>query len=275
MIPYVAVGDSVIRTSLDGTTWSSGGTVTGVLRAVAYSPTLKRWVALGNSGAFYQSTDGLTWTAGSTVGSSSVDWLGVCWSTSAGKFVAVGVSGNVATSTNGTSWTTTTSYSDTWTSVCWSATLGKFYAAGTGYVYYSSDAASWTRVAVSSGSNYIAWSSDLGTLVSVRDYGGRYSTDGTTWTSFSYSPLTGVKAVTWSPTLGLFVTVGTGGVKIASPDGITWTNRSTGSEDLYGITEKAGPLVAVGTFGTIRTSTDGTSWTTRTSGTSATLYAVA
>jgi hypothetical protein len=75
---------------------------------------------------------------------------------------------------------------------------------------------------------------------------------------------------------GLFVAVGEGGAILTSPDGVSWTARTSGTGDwLFGVTYGNGLFVAVGEGGTILTSRDGVSWTARTSGTSNWLYGVA
>jgi hypothetical protein len=73
------------------------------------------------------------------------------------------------------------------------------------------------------------------------------------------------------------VAVGSDGTTIlTSPDGITWTERTSGTSDndLRGVAYENGTFVAVGASGTILTSSDGTTWTSRTSGTNATLQGV-
>ena len=67
--------------------------------------------------------------------------------------------------------------------------------------------------------------------------------------------------VTVSTTNGLFVTVGNVGSILTSSDGISWTERTSGTtKNLYGVTYGGGLLVAVGDNGTILTSSDGTTW---------------
>ena len=74
---------------------------------------------------------------------------------------------------------------------------------------------------------------------------------------------------------GLFVTVGDFGIIHTSPDGLSWTKRRTVTSDyLQGVTYGNGLFVSVGDSGTILTSSDGTTWTSRTSGTSNSLYGV-
>jgi hypothetical protein len=63
--------------------------------------------------------------------------------------------------------------------------------------------------------------------------------------------------------------VGFFGTILTSPDGITWTERTTGTwVYLREVTSGNGLFVTVGESGTILTSPDGNSWTKRTSGTS-------
>jgi len=65
------------------------------------------------------------------------------------------------------------------------------------------------------------------------------------------------------------VTVGNSGTILTSPDGNSWTKRtSVTSKSLVGVTYGNGLFVTVGNSGIIYTSPDGNSWTTRTTGTS-------
>lgn len=65
----------------------------------------------------------------------------------------------------------------------------------------------------------------------------------------------------------LFVAVGANGVLFTSPDGLTWTSRTSGfgSNYVINVAYGNGLWVAVGGNGTITTSTDGITWTARTS----------
>jgi hypothetical protein len=65
----------------------------------------------------------------------------------------------------------------------------------------------------------------------------------------------------------LYVIVGGAGSLLTSPDGITWTSRTSGfgGSNIYWVAYGNGLFVAVGTNGIITTSTDGITWTARTS----------
>lgn len=79
----------------------------------------------------------------------------------------------------------------------------------------------------------------------------------------------------WSTALSLFVVAGNSGVLRSSPDGITWTPRTSGTaSDLFDLADSGALPVAVGSGGVILTSPDGVTWTTRTSGTASTLAGV-
>jgi hypothetical protein len=84
-------------------------------------------------------------------------------------------------------------------------------------------------------------------------------------------------AVTYSSADDLFVAVGNAGTVITSPDGTTWTTRTSGTANqLNAVTYSSANdlFVAVDASGIVITSPDGTTWTTRTSGTTNALSAV-
>ena len=77
---------------------------------------------------------------------------------------------------------------------------------------------------------------------------------GTNWTiripgrTLNYTPV-------YATELGIFVAVGASGTILTSPDGITWTARTSGTTNiLYGVTWSGTQFVAVGGSGTIVTS---------------------
>jgi hypothetical protein len=82
--------------------------------------------------------------------------------------------------------------------------------------------------------------------------GREVGTVGTTWTRRTWQG-NSLSSVTYGD--GLFVAVGERGIILASPDGVSWTLRNSGtSRDIYGVIYGNGLFVAVGTGGTILTS---------------------
>jgi BNR repeat domain protein len=74
---------------------------------------------------------------------------------------------------------------------------------------------------------------------------------------------------------GTFVAVGVGGTILTSPDGVNWTQRTSGtSNNLFGVAYGNGTFVAVRSNGAILTSPDGVNWTGRTAPTSDRLFGV-
>jgi hypothetical protein len=75
---------------------------------------------------------------------------------------------------------------------------------------------------------------------------------------------------------GAYLVMGFQGTMIASPDGIAWSGRASGSTNsLRSAFDLNGTLVVAGFRGTILTSTDGLTWTNRNSGTPNSLRAIA
>lgn len=95
---------------------------------------------------------------------------------------------------------------------------------------------------------------------------------GDSWTGYQVHPsLTGdTTSVTYGA--GLFVLVGSNGRCFTSPNGVTWTSRTSGtSSDLWQVKYANGRFVAVGNNVVIY-STDGITWTTASGSAAATFY---
>ena len=105
----VVVGSSQASTSHDGLTWNSQQLPTRNFvvppdRAIAHSGQL--FVAVGQSGGFSSSPDGVRWTEAASTRSGG--WLsGVAWG-APGGFVAVGAQGTIVTSPDGSVWSSQT-----------------------------------------------------------------------------------------------------------------------------------------------------------------------
>lgn len=163
-----------------------------------------------------------------------------------------------AASNSAVKWTTQTADgAGTWRSVAWSPSLGRFVAVGTSSTFPNATV------------RRIMTSSDAKTWALVPTTG--LPTTSGQWTS-----------VAWSPERNLFVVVGCGrGGNITctsgsnlrvmtSPDGTTWTERTTpdATSNWQSITwsPQLGLFVAVADAGdnSVMTSSDGTTWTART-----------
>ena len=245
-----------------GSVWQTSGALTGTLRGIAWgaaSDTVSYYLAAGDAGALYKSTNDVT--------SSSLTWTAI-------------------TSSNITSHLNAAIY-----------TLGKFIVVGDGgTVSASADLASWTTSTLSGTPKLNALASNTSRVVAVGD-GGRiaYSADGVTWVSATVpANLTAnLYGVTYASS-GTWLAVGASGTLLTSGDSITWTALTSGvSTDLRGVayraattvtttiptaatTTTAAAYVLVGAGGVVLYSTDpvnGT-WTARTSNTTLDLMAL-
>jgi len=207
-------------------------------------------VAVGINGYIQKTTDGSNWVgvpSAIAASFSSVYYLN-------GNFVAVGAQGTVVTSTDGVAWTARVTPS---TSTLNTAAYGNgVYVIPAGNkAVYSTDLVTWTLSTSTTGGNYIVFGN--GVFVTSSGFS---SSDGNTWVSGGLSGL--FYDIIYAN--GLFVIVGQTGVTYTSPDGVTWTARSTGSDRLNKVIYDNGLFVVVGDNGACYTSPDGITWTART-----------
>ena len=284
-------GSHQIATSSDGLGYTKT-TAPSFTNALAYSPTLDLFVAVGN-GVCITSPDGITWTS-RTIGAGN--WKDVIWDANLAKFIAVRI-GATATSSNGTtwaihhqatagSWVDRTDAGDWYRSVCWSPELSLFVAVAqdpltdTYGVMTSPDGITWTgRTSPKNQWTSVCWSPELSLFVAVAfdNFEGvstgtdqiMYSSNGINWTSIDAPIANSWVSVCWSPELSLFVAVSTDGSNRAmtSPNGTTWTIRSLSSSYLYTSvcwSPELSLFVAVAHASSAMTSPDGITWTQRT-----------
>lgn len=107
------------------------------------------YVAVGDTGYLYTSSDGYTWTS-RTSGFGTDSIYDVAYGN--GLFVAVGANGKITTSTDGTTWTARTSNVGTnqinaveYANSIWVAVADGGGTTNTGGIIYSTDGITWTR----------------------------------------------------------------------------------------------------------------------------------
>ena len=229
-----------------------------------------KYVAVGYSGYFAYSMDGITWTEG-TISSTDRWWSSVCYGN--GLFVVASnasdgysYSNYFAYSTDGITWTEGT-ISETkrlWYSVCYGN--GKFVAVAQGnYFAYSTDGITWTEGIISDTNR--DWKSVCygnGKFVAVNAKGYfAYSTDGINWTEGTINDT----IINWNSICygnGKFVAVNDSNYFAYSIDGINWTEGtiSSISRNWRSVCYGNGKFVAVAHYSTyFAYSTDGITWT--------------
>ncbi len=230
-ISYTAIGSGYILTP----TWvtvTPPPITTPKWASAAYSPTLRRFVIVGNA-TVATSSDGLTWTA------QTASWTGqatgLVWAAELSLFVTVTFSGEVETSPDGITWTSqTAAAANQWSAVTWAPEIPLLVAvggSGAQRVMTSPDGITWTGQTAASALFWWAvdWSPSLHLFVSVAAQSGATSAmsspDGVTWTSRTPSDTGNAWfCVTWSPTVGKFVAGGSTGGIMYSSNGTSWTS---------------------------------------------------
>ncbi len=271
---------------LAGANWTTGAT-TGIaaLRSVAFGTV---YVAVGDGGAMYSSTDGANWSPiGYAVGSklNGASFLV--------NYKLVGDGGVVLTSPDAITWTSavnipTTSNLNAIASD--GVSLNVAVGAGGTIIYSSDQGATWNLAAYSGAVNtnalyavthsaYNVGTNTAGTWLAVGAGGTMVqSPDGITWSvvaSGTSEDLRGIAYGTSAATAaGVFVEVTAAGTALGSANGTTWTPQALTSGPLNAVTF-ATQFVAVGAGGRIFYSTDGSTWTAAAPATANDLYAVA
>ena len=270
---FVAVGYNAILTSLDGHTWTyhgSGGVQYLYLFGVAYGG--GKYVAVGydygtfsNDGApaVYTSPTGTNWTRDVPGGRSGLYGIGF----GADTFMAVGDDGTLLSSPTASAWTPRTGgASNSLFGVA--AGPDALVAVGDfGEVLSSPDGVEWTRrnSATTNLLNAVAWGrsnfvavGNAGTILTSSDAAG--------WMSRSVGTNFNLRAITYG--LDRFVAVGgrlnpfEGPPPIfTSPDGVTWTSRSSPLGTLNGVAYGNGLFIAVTEYGGVGRSADVITWT--------------
>ncbi len=293
---FTGVGsDGLIKKSTDGTTWTDHNFGTDNINGVAWNGT--RLVAVGRESLsgkalILESGDGASWNQVSTAALPDAFLYDIEWTGS--RFVAVG-SAKAFVSPDGLAWSVhdLPSFSSAET-LCWTGTRllgggqsGEIIATAesapdetSDWIIFRSrnntDGLSDLTMADVSGTDRIVTVGVNGTILVSDDNGHGFSDH-----SSSGSSLRAITSANFAPRT--FLAVGSVGRIVTSPDGMSWTERTSGTtSQLNGVTWHfpinfpTNPIlgIAVGHGGTIIASNDGITWSPRTSGTTETLYDV-
>jgi len=297
---WVVVGNSgasssanVAATSPDGITWTGvPGFITSSSNAPlrkgcwAYNPTgtLGSIYVIGELGAnsrIYTSADGSNWAFRSIPVSTAYN---VAWN--GNLFVATTSNTTVMTSPDAITWTNRSlnpSINNTYGiaySPSWGVWIMCGYNGGSGNAYgaiqYSYDGINWNYTAMNVANNTaglflydVQWNptNNYFQIVGSNAYIYQISSQSTLSNipqTFPSGTFNNIWQTAWSPTLSLWVGVGSGTFSIASsPDGVNWTGRSTAFTTAgYGVAWNGSYFVAVGQgTNTIALSSNGTTWT--------------
>ena len=250
------------------------------IRSVAFGA--GRYVAVGDEGAIFSSSDGLTWSKKDSKTTRTL------WSViyENNLFVAVGDGNIIWTSPNGEEWAVRRYVGEA--AILYSAVYAdrQFVIVGVKAIRDTNGRITGTRGVIVTSVNGITWNerSLPGTVPLLRSItyaGGRFvavgngetivtSTDGITWsrTHSASSSSTANHLREVIPAAGGFVAVGTNGVVLTSKDGTTWSRSTVGrtyrdgsKNTLFGAAYKpGGNYVVTGNRGTVLHSSNGTLW---------------
>jgi hypothetical protein len=263
---------SEIAASPDGTSWThvpsqGSGSEASLVDGFTFGD--GRFVAVGDSGAIWQSANGVLWTNRSQVTRAYLS--DVTYGNN--QFVAVGqdlFAGTAATVTSpdGIRWSdhSLTNAANLLRVVSGN---GRFVAVGDG-ILSSLDGAAWSRSVVPAEDALADLAYGNGTFISVgaSEHAGVIlsSADGVAWTPQPSSVTNGLHAVAYGE--GQFVAAGAQGVILTSPDGLIWTRRTSGTADsIDHIAYGSGRFVAITAHSNgfssdyrLVVSTDGVGW---------------
>lgn len=241
---FVMVGQTGnLLTSSDGKNWTSinVGITLNFIR-VCWSPLLRRFVAISNSGSAFSvhiSDNGFQWY-NSTLTLDSASVSTIIWVNELRMFIIVtslGGSARCWLSSNGINWYRGgLNTSNTWHSVCWANKLGLLIACANDIplIATSPDGIIWTYTRVdlsSNGYNTIAWSQELNMVVAVGTSNITYSYNGINW--YPYVGSSTITHLIWAPQLNVFIGAGNSSNFIYSADGLNWSSIAVPSAHIW------------------------------------------
>ena len=254
---FVAVGSSVVYASTNGLQWwnqNSFPTDSDFgLAGTAYGNS--RFVAVSTLGTIFSSANGAQWTNHTSATSSTLRGL----AEGNGAQVAAGDNGTILVSTNGGLWQPCVSGTgDNLSRVAFGN--GRFVAVGAPRrALVSTNAFVWTLTDTGADEYMFDLAFGAGRFVAVSAAGSVFhSLNGATWQR-ALAAGAGLNGITWAN--GQFHVVGDFGTLLTSPDGLTWTQRATGTSQTFtSFASGNGLHIIVGDYGLILTSTNLTTW---------------
>lgn len=270
---------------LAGATWSLSGTPLGTnLNGVGFGSV---FVAAGDSGVMYSSTDGISWTLLSSLVTTKLNAV----SYYGGNYLVAGAGGVILRSLDATvTWPQQTSGTTNDLYAISNYGSAGFVATGaSGTIIHSGDGITWTSAKTSNpASNLYSVTYGNNMYVAVGAAGALLSsTDGVTWNPLTPTTpisLITLRSIAYAPPAtgtigtGTFVAVGSGGTIVTSADGgTTWTPiSSTPFTATINAITYGRQFVAVAEDGSVNTSIDGINWaaTTTMPANSSPIYAV-
>jgi hypothetical protein len=264
-----------------GTAWTSGSTMGGGdIRGITVgtaSDASVNFLAVGNTGAMFKSSDGGSWTSVATA--PAVNFNATLYALS--QFMALGATGgvgNIFRSTDLVNWTPAATNPGIGQNLNALATNGSLVVAvgDNGTIQSSTDGVTWTTSTVVPTVNHlysVAYAASGLWLVVGANGTLLTSVDGVNWVARSSATVNTLRSVAASAfsTGYLYVAVGLGGVVSKSTDGTNWTTQTLGSTDLYAVNASTIQFLAVGATGVAYTSADAVSWSSQSTGTASNL----
>ena len=277
-----------------GSVWQTSGALTGTLRGIAWgaaSDTVSYYLAAGDAGALYKSTNdvtssGLSWTP--ITSSNLTSNLNAAIYTLS-KFIVVGDGGTVSSSADLATWTTST-LSGTPKLNALASNGSRVVAVGdAGTIAYSADGVTWASATVPVSTNLygVAYASS-GTWLAVGASGTLLTSgDGVTWTAQTSGVTSDLRAAAYraattvtttipdatTTTAAAYVVVGAGGVILQSTDAVSWATKTSNTGfDLMAVSSLPNQFLAVGASGAVAVSADGLTWTASTISGAGTLF---
>lgn len=257
--PGSALGSNTLRGVSFGSTSDSGG---------------NNFVAVGDAGAIFKTTDGSVWTNISPGPAVNLD----ASLNALGKFLVAGAAGTIYYSGDLAFWGTAAS--NTSANLHALATNGSLAVAvgDAGTIRYSSDGVTWYAAAsVPTTANLYGVAYALDGRWAAVGTGGTLltSTDGSNWSALNSGTNADLRAIAvQSAFVNIFVAVGSAGTVLRSYDGLNWgVQQIASAPNLTAIVAGLDQLLAVGMSGAAFISTDsGGNWSQQNTGSTADLY---